>query len=151
MFKYNRFAGHAIRVGALIAVMAALVILPLGAAAKSNGPIPNGTLVVQTSDSRSGALLSGAVVQVKDENGSVVAAGLTNATGRYQVDLAPGAYKLMVSLKNYSVAGADALVAMGQVSHVDILLTSTFSNPPPVPVPGPCCSPAPTGFARITR
>jgi hypothetical protein len=145
--KNIRFGGRSIRFVALLAVMTAMVILPLGAAAKGSDNGGSGTLTVNVTSSWTGAPLSGAAVQVWDSNGNPAAAGITSNTGAYQVLLPVGYYKVVAQAKNYTMNEADSAVVLGGISTVNIALDWNGSIPPPVP--SPLCCAAQRGGAGV--
>ena len=137
MFKVQGFGGFSIRFVALLAVLAALVILPLGAAAKGPAGV-TGTLAVTAYDSWSGAGISGAAFQVWDDSGNLAAAGVAGASGYYQVILPQGQYKIVANAKNYSPNVMDVPVVVGKISRLNIPLDWSATNPPLPPSPS-CC------------
>jgi hypothetical protein len=148
MMKNIRFGGRSIRFVALLAVMTAMVILPLGAAAKGADSGGTGMLTVNVTSTWNGNPLVGAAVQVWDSNGNQAAAGITSATGAYQVLLPVGYYKVVAQAKNYTMNEAEGAVVLGGISTVNIALDWNGVNPPP-PVPSPFCCAAQRGGAGI--
>jgi hypothetical protein len=131
MMKNIRFGGRSIRFVALLAVMTAMVILPLGAAAKGADNGGSGMLTVNVTSAWNGIPLSGAAVQVWDQFGNQAAAGVTSDSGTYQVLLSVGYYKVVAQAKNYTMNEAEGAVVLGGISTVNIALDWNGSTPPP--------------------
>ena len=69
------------------------------------------------------APLSGADIQLQDEQGRAIAREVTDANGQYQFNVAPGTYRIQVGLRGSRFPRckrADAIVRLDQISRVDI-------------------------------
>lgn len=99
-----------------LAVLAAFGFTPLQA--------QNGTITGTVTDAETGAVLSGVSVQVL---GTAQATGaLTDAEGRFRIQIAPGTYSLVAQYIGYRQAREDGVsVSAGQPTNRDFALTST--------------------------
>lgn len=101
----------------LFLTLAALAGFTLPAAAQQ------GLLTGRITDAESGRAVDAAQVQILGGGGSL--GGLTDATGVYRIQVAPGTYSILVEFVGYRPARYDGIrVNAGQTTSYDISLTS---------------------------
>jgi len=74
--------------------------------------------------------VKGATIEIANTAGNVVAVHTTDASGNVRIGLAEGFYKVRISAKGYSPAGAYLEIKNGQVTNLSIGLTRVpVTNP----------------------
>jgi hypothetical protein len=119
----------------MVSMAFAIAGTPAASAAPASGstlnPSPSnaGELVLFVVDTANSKLISGAAITVFDATGSVVAKGLTPATGILSFRLPEGAYKVAGTAQGFDSGRASVSVFAGQDSRLKLGLNPTTRSP----------------------